>query len=151
MLIAARVHLFPFRTQKLSSHAPTILGGRLPGKIGNANTKESGEILTLFLCYYGNRWTGPPVSCWGARRMSSVTAHLRPSPTPATRSGRLTPPQAALPSLPIPNTEVKLACADNSSKHKIQCSIFRKRKTPSVSWLFLSPQRLFAFAGTPFF
>ena len=27
----------PTRTQKLSSFAPTILGGRLPGKIGNAN------------------------------------------------------------------------------------------------------------------
>ena len=34
-----RVHLFPSRTQKLSSFAPTILGGRLPGKIGNANTQ----------------------------------------------------------------------------------------------------------------
>ena len=38
-MIAVRVHLFPSRTQKLSSLAPTILGGRLPGKIGNANTK----------------------------------------------------------------------------------------------------------------
>ena len=37
-MIAVRVHLFPSRTQKLSSLAPTILGGRLPGKIGNANT-----------------------------------------------------------------------------------------------------------------
>ena len=37
VLIAMRVHLFPSRTQKLSSSAPTILGGRLPGKIGNAN------------------------------------------------------------------------------------------------------------------
>ena len=41
VLIAARVHLFPFRTQKLSSLAPTILGGRLPGKIGNANTEST--------------------------------------------------------------------------------------------------------------
>ena len=39
VLIAMRVHLFPSRTQKLSSCTPTILGGRLPGKIGNANTK----------------------------------------------------------------------------------------------------------------
>ena len=38
VLIVVRVHLFPSRTQKLSSSAPTILGGRLPGKIGNANT-----------------------------------------------------------------------------------------------------------------
>ena len=34
MLIAVRVHLFPSRTQKLSSLAPKILGGQLPGKIG---------------------------------------------------------------------------------------------------------------------
>ena len=38
VLIVMRVHLFPSRTQKLSSCALTILGGRLPGKISNANT-----------------------------------------------------------------------------------------------------------------
>ena len=37
VLIAVRVHLFPSRTQKLSSLAPTILAGRLAGTIGNAN------------------------------------------------------------------------------------------------------------------
>ncbi len=30
-----RTHLFPFRTQKLSSHTPTILGWQRPGKIGS--------------------------------------------------------------------------------------------------------------------
>ena len=43
-----RVHLFPSRTQKLSSFAPTILGGRLPGKIGNANTSLSRETGAFF-------------------------------------------------------------------------------------------------------
>ena len=33
VLIAVRVHLFPYRTQKLSSLALKILGGQLPGKI----------------------------------------------------------------------------------------------------------------------
>ena len=33
MLIAVRVHPFPFRTRKLSSLALKILGGQLPGKI----------------------------------------------------------------------------------------------------------------------
>ena len=33
-IMAERFHLFPFRTQKLSSSVPKILGGRLPGKIG---------------------------------------------------------------------------------------------------------------------
>ena len=47
-MIAARVHLFPSRTQKLSSFAPTILGGRLPGKIGNANIKKSQAKAGLF-------------------------------------------------------------------------------------------------------
>ena len=32
--IAQRSHLFPSRTQKLSSVALMILGGRLPGKVG---------------------------------------------------------------------------------------------------------------------
>ena len=39
----------------------------------------------------------------------------------------------------------------SSSKHKPQCSIFRKRKIPPVPWLLLSPQRPFAFAGPPLF
>ncbi len=44
VLIAVRVHLFPFRTQKLSSPAPKILAWRRAGKIGNANTmKGSGR------------------------------------------------------------------------------------------------------------
>ena len=36
-------------------------------------------------------------------------------------------PPAAVGSLPNPNTEVKLMYADNSSKCRIQCSIYRKR------------------------
>ena len=34
VIITLRSHLFPFRTQKLSSAVPKILGGKLPGKIG---------------------------------------------------------------------------------------------------------------------
>ena len=44
VLIAARVHPFPFRTRQLSSPAPKILGWRRPGKIGSADTK--GLVLT---------------------------------------------------------------------------------------------------------
>ena len=43
MLIGVRVHLFPYRTQKLSSFLSTILGWRRPGKIDSANT-GSGSI-----------------------------------------------------------------------------------------------------------
>ena len=63
-----RVHLFPYRTQKLSSCTPTILGGRLPGKIGNANTETSYESRRFF-CADVNRWPGPPVSVCGARHL----------------------------------------------------------------------------------
>ena len=40
-VIAKRVHLFPFRTQKLSYAVPKILGGRLPGKIGQGGHRET--------------------------------------------------------------------------------------------------------------
>ena len=39
VLIVMRVHLFPFRTQKLSSCTPTIVAGGLAVKIGNANIR----------------------------------------------------------------------------------------------------------------
>ena len=40
VLIGLRVHLFPSRTQKLSSGPSTIVCGRLHVKIDNANTKS---------------------------------------------------------------------------------------------------------------
>ena len=39
VIIATRPHLFPSRTQKLSSLAPMILGGKLPGKVGRCRLK----------------------------------------------------------------------------------------------------------------
>ena len=51
VLIAMRVHLFPSRTQKLSSSAPTIVAGRLAVKIGNANMEglctSCAEVFSL--------------------------------------------------------------------------------------------------------
>ena len=55
VLIVMWVHLFPSRTQKLSSFAPTIVAGRLAVKIGNANTR-------------------PPQRCGGHFLSKSVTA-----------------------------------------------------------------------------
>ena len=40
--MAKRNHLYPSRTQKLSSLAPKILGGRLPGKIGRCRFDKKG-------------------------------------------------------------------------------------------------------------
>ena len=41
--LAQRVHLFPFRTQKLSFAVPTILCGRLHGKIGRCQHHRESE------------------------------------------------------------------------------------------------------------
>ena len=40
VLIAVRVHPFPFRTRQLSSLVPKILGWRRPGKIGRRQHNE---------------------------------------------------------------------------------------------------------------
>ena len=34
-MMALRIHLFPYRTQKLSSVAPKVVGGSLPARIGH--------------------------------------------------------------------------------------------------------------------
>ena len=60
-----RVHLFPSRTQKLSSCTPTILGGRLPGKIGNANTKLHLKKWSIFLHKPNSACKCPPDTCYG--------------------------------------------------------------------------------------
>ena len=46
-----RFHLFPFRTQKLSSFTSTILGGWPPGKIDNADIKEESTDTCAFFTY----------------------------------------------------------------------------------------------------
>ena len=45
--IARRSHLFPSRTQKLSSLAPMILGGKLPGKVGRCRFFLVQNIFTI--------------------------------------------------------------------------------------------------------
>ena len=47
VVMAGRPHLFPFRTQKLSSHAPTILGWQRPGKIGHCRILLYSSIAQL--------------------------------------------------------------------------------------------------------
>ena len=44
MLLAQRVHLFPFRTQKLSSAEPKILAWRRAGKIGHCRHNMQGNM-----------------------------------------------------------------------------------------------------------
>ncbi len=49
--IAERFHLFPFRTQKLSSFASKILGGRLPGKIDRCRHYRTQQVLLAEFLY----------------------------------------------------------------------------------------------------
>ena len=54
--IARRLHLFPSRTQKLSSLALMILGGRLPGKVGRCRLKKRGTDESQFLFCIGKEF-----------------------------------------------------------------------------------------------
>ena len=49
MTIARRIHLFPYRTQKLSSSALMILGGRPPGKAGRCRFIKPAYCIGWFL------------------------------------------------------------------------------------------------------
>ncbi len=54
--IAERIHLFPFRTQKLSSLALMVLGGKLPGRVGRSHVIFFCCIKfnkpTIIICFY---------------------------------------------------------------------------------------------------
>ena len=56
--IAGRTHLYPSRTQPLSSPAPMILGGRLPGKVGRCRFSEKQAVSACFFRAQNLRW------CW---------------------------------------------------------------------------------------
>ena len=52
--MAKGIHLFPYRTQKLSLSAPMVLGWRRPGRVGRCRIpqrKASDECLGLFFVY----------------------------------------------------------------------------------------------------
>lgn len=62
MTIAERIHLFPSRTQQLSSLAPMILGGKLPGKVGRCRFEKKDDFKNhpfLFLHKGGVAEHGP--------------------------------------------------------------------------------------------
>ena len=50
-VIAAGVHLFPFRTEKLSPPAPMVLGAQAPGRVGRRPFDSKGPFRgpSLFL------------------------------------------------------------------------------------------------------
>ena len=51
--MAKGIHLFPYRTQKLSLSAPMVLGWRRPGRVGRCRIPQGKSLrrcLGLFLC-----------------------------------------------------------------------------------------------------
>ena len=51
--MAKGIHLFPYRTQKLSLSAPMVLGWRRPGRVGRCRIpreRDLTDVRSLFLC-----------------------------------------------------------------------------------------------------
>ena len=66
-----RVHPFPSRTRKLSSLAPKILGGQLPGKIGRCQHKGRHREICVFSFHYLKDGNGfHPLSCGTQNRFN---------------------------------------------------------------------------------
>src|SRR2546423_15231818 len=49
-VIAAGVHLFPFRTEKLSPLAPMVLGEQSPGRVGSRRSLSRAARAALSFC-----------------------------------------------------------------------------------------------------
>jgi len=47
-VIAAGIHLFPFRTEKLSPPAPMVLGAQAPGRVGRRPPCPKGRLVRPF-------------------------------------------------------------------------------------------------------
>ena len=45
VIIAKRIHLFPYRTQKLSSLAAMVLGGQPPGRVARSHVMFQGSSM----------------------------------------------------------------------------------------------------------
>src|SRR6266545_5703692 len=63
-VIAAGVHLFPFRTEKLSPPAPMVLGGQPPGRVGRRRIRSRAAEAALL---YGPIRGGLPLLRSGGR------------------------------------------------------------------------------------
>ena len=50
--MAERIHLFPYRTQKLSSLAPKVLSGRLLGRIGHRHISFNASVFRCVVFLY---------------------------------------------------------------------------------------------------
>ena len=94
VLIGVRVHLFPYRTQKLSSFPPKILVGWLTGKIGNANTIKLRPKGWGFFA----AWNSPPDCFLTPRKYLFLTGKIGNANTK-----RNIPPECSVFSFPYNN------------------------------------------------
>ncbi len=46
--IEKRIHLFPSRTQKLSSSSPIVLGSQGPGRVGRSQLEKNHRVYILW-------------------------------------------------------------------------------------------------------
>ena len=57
VIIAKRIHLFPYRTQKLSSLAAMVLGGQPPGRVARSHViffyyKNTFKVIFHLIRYF---------------------------------------------------------------------------------------------------
>ena len=127
VVMAKGIHLFPYRTQKLSLSAPMVLGWRRPGRVGHCRIPKrtrphkSGVLffLDLEMIYLPRRlsqvrhctWLGPePAAASGgsrqAERRESQGALARlcefPGRSPTTPNARERSVQSASPARQLP-------------------------------------------------
>ena len=50
--MAKRPHPFPFRTRKLSSSAPMVVGAHAPVRVGRCRASETSSVLSWFFCAF---------------------------------------------------------------------------------------------------
>ena len=77
--IARGIHLYPFRTQKLSLLTPMVLGRRRSGRVGSCQFKQAAgaSAPAVFFCPGPGRRTGCPESLGCALRKPGKKPRLR--------------------------------------------------------------------------
>ena len=104
--MAKGIHLFPYRTQKLSLSAPMVLGWRRPGRVGRCRIpkKKPSHKAELFLC--------PPGIFLPGRLQPSATLYLARFPIARRQWDR---------SLPPPVAETGRRSVGNRKEHRLRC------------------------------
>ena len=162
-IIEKRIHLFPSRTQQLSSSSPMVLGPQGPGRVGRSqlvfrssstaeqpavNRQVVGSSPTFGASQWAHSSAGrAPALQAGGHRFEPCWAHqiqygyYREEDTP----------------VPIPNTAVKLFIADGTrtagsreSRTQPIDSLKESRVVRQFSWLECQPVTLEVEGSSPF-